>query len=245
MNKIIYKISLVVLVFGLYSCGQAPSAEEQCPANAPSCSEADINAPVPNTDPGSVDDREPASDPSPAVPDSSFRMPAYSSSWGLKQSVYESAVDYFNAHNGAIPNQRYAVVVDFSQHSSKKRFYLFDLSSGAVSRYHTAHGSNSDPDNDGYATLFSNVPDSRKSSLGAYLTLATYSGAHGYSLRLKGLESTNSNAEARAIVVHPADYVSEADDHAGRSWGCPALDPSVSKSIIDKIKGGALLYIGH
>ena len=62
-------------------------------------------------------------------------------------------------------------------------------------------------------------------------------------MRLDGLSSTNSNARKRAIVVHPATYVSDSASRAGRSWGCPALDPKVSKSVIDRIKGGSLMLI--
>lgn len=47
------------------------------------------------------------------------------------------------------------------------------------------------------------------SSLGIYRCAETYEGKHGYSMRLDGLEPTNSLARERAIVIHSADYVSE------------------------------------
>ena len=152
------------------------------------------------------------------------------------------AVTYFDANQSAFPNQNFLVVIDFSQNSSKKRFYLIDMKSGAVEAHLTAHGKGSDPDADGNATQFSNVDGSEQSSLGIYRTAEVYIGEHGKTLRLDGLSPTNSKARDRAIVLHPADYVSESDGHAGRSWGCPAVDPKISSALIDKIKNGAMLF---
>ena len=232
------KLALVALTLLTFAaCGPVPnSAEQTCSDKSETCSEADINAPVP----GSKEDDTPGSPRSPA---SVYSFPAFSSSWGLPKAMYDKMISYYNASDDALNNPRYVVIVDFNQPSSQKRFYLFDLQNGTVERHATAHGKNSDPNNTGYATKFSNTNGSLQSSLGFYLTLATYTGSNGYSLRLRGLSSTNSNAEKRAIVVHPADYVSDATPRAGRSWGCPALDPQYAKSVIDKIKGGALMLI--
>jgi L,D-transpeptidase catalytic domain len=59
------------------------------------------------------------------------------------------------------------VVVDFAKHSSQPRLYRVDLRSGdgLDSPIVVAHGIGSDPDNDGYATIFSNVYNSLSSSL--------------------------------------------------------------------------------
>lgn len=159
----------------------------------------------------------------------------------VPSALLTKALNFYKVNQGIIKNKRYIGVIDFKQHNSKKRFYLIDMESGDVDQYLTAHGKNSDPDFDGYATTFSNTPDSLMSSLGFYLTAETYYGAHDYSLRLDGLSSTNSNARARAIVIHGADYVREVP-LIGRSFGCPALDLRYSTQVIDMIKGGALLY---
>lgn len=151
------------------------------------------------------------------------------------------ALNYYDANQAQIANRRYVVVIDFSQHNSKKRFYLIDMDSGDVVGYLTAHGKNSDPDFDGLATKFSNTPDSLMTSLGFYLTAETYYGEHGYSLRLDGLSTTNSNARKRAIVIHGASYVTDAP-LIGRSYGCPALDMDYYAEVISMIKGGALIY---
>ncbi|MGZ3787056.1 MAG: murein L,D-transpeptidase catalytic domain family protein [Bacteriovorax sp.] len=155
--------------------------------------------------------------------------------------LLKKALHYFVSHKVKIKNKSTIGVIDFSQHSSKERFYLIDMVSGRVDKYQVAHGKNSDPNYDGYATKFSNTPNSEMSSQGFYLTAETYEGSHGYSLKLDGLSSTNSNARSRDIVIHPAPYV-QPGRKSGRSWGCPALDPRYSEEVIDRIKGGALIY---
>ena len=86
------------------------------------------------------------------------------------------------------------------------------------------------------------------SSPGFFRTAETYQGKHGYSLKLDGLEEgINNHARDRLIVIHGADYVSEAfiDEHGriGRSWGCPALPPHLTEEVINLIKEGSCLYI--
>jgi len=178
--------------------------------------------------------------PAPELVASAF--PAWSSSWGLKQSIYNKGVAYYAKNKAAIKNQGYFMMVDFNLHSSKRRLFLFDMSSKTVAMHNVSAGKNSDPDGDGFATIFSNVSGSNASSLGFYKTAETYNGSHGLSLKLDGLESTNSKARARAVAMHPADYVKDGAS-AGRSWGCPAIDPRVSAAIIGKVKGGAILLI--
>lgn len=159
----------------------------------------------------------------------------------VPKTLLTKALEYYDANQAKIINKRYMVVIDFSKHNSKKRFYLLDMDAGDVIGYLTAHGKNSDPDFDGYATKFSNTPNSLMSSVGFYLTAETYYGEHGYSLRLDGLSSTNSNARSRAIVIHGADYVTDSPK-IGRSYGCPALDMDYYQEVISMIKGGALIY---
>jgi L,D-transpeptidase catalytic domain len=136
-------------------------------------------------------------------------------------------------------------LIDYSRPSSRPRLWVLDLVSGSV-RFHTlvAHGRGSGL---ARAVAFSNVPESKQSSLGLFRTDATYEGQHGYSLRLIGLETgVNDLAYARNIVIHGADYATAkfASRHGrlGRSWGCPALDPSVHRSVIDTIRGGTALF---
>lgn len=160
----------------------------------------------------------------------------------IPAKLRESALAYFDVNKKNFANQKYIAIIDFSAHSSKARFFLVDMTTGKVQAFHTSHGKGSDTNNDGYAERFSNKSGSEMSSVGFYRVAETYSGKHGYSVRLDGLSSTNSNARARAVVIHPADYVSESKSKAGRSWGCPALDPKYSAKIIGLLKNGAMLY---
>jgi len=143
--------------------------------------------------------------------------------------------------NAKLRSLRYLSVIDFTQHNKKKRFYLIDMATGQVEQLLVAHGQGSDPYKTGYATAFSNIDSQHTSSLGFYMTDNTYNGDNGYSLRLDGLSETNSNARTRAIVIHGAKYVRAG----GRSWGCPAVEPSKLHKLVAKIKGGSLIYAYH
>ena len=83
------------------------------------------------------------------------------------------------------------------------------------------------------------------SSLGAYMTAEYYSGKHGTSMRLDGLQPTNSNARSRAVVMHEADYVRPGLDPIGRSLGCPAVEPRYRQYLLTALKAGALLYASY
>ncbi len=162
----------------------------------------------------------------------------------IPPDLRQKALDYFNANSARFANKRYIGIVDFAAHSSRDRFWILDMESGAVRAMHVAHGVGSDPDGDGYATRFSNVPNSRASSLGHYMTGALYTGKHGRSMRLHGLSSTNSNALSRAVVVHDSNYVREGNYRAGRSYGCLAVANSEIGPVLSALRGGALIYAG-
>jgi hypothetical protein len=106
---------------------------------------------------------------------------------------------------------------------------------------YVAHGRNSGGE---YARKFSNKIKSLQSSLGFYVTKKSYTGEHGLSLRLDGVEpGINDKAYRRAIVMHGASYIGEG--LMGRSFGCPAVPKKESKTIINTIKNGTCLFIYH
>nr|WP_083332427.1 murein L,D-transpeptidase catalytic domain family protein [Hyphomonas sp. Mor2] len=142
-----------------------------------------------------------------------------------------------------IGNDRYISVVDYRAPSNVPRYFLIDTSDMSAEAFLVSHGRGSDPDYDGMADRFSNIEGSKMSSLGAFVTGATYYGMHGLSLKLKGLSPQNDLAEKRLIVIHGADYVHQDRAVLGRSWGCPALEREVAERIIPLIKGGSFLYI--
>lgn len=163
----------------------------------------------------------------------------------VPRNLLDHAILFFEKNKVLIPRQDVLTVIDFSKHSSQRRFFVINLRTGQVEALHTAHGVNSDKDHDGVATEFSNIEGSLQTSLGFLLTAETYSGQHGYSLRLDGVSETTSNARTRAIVIHAADYVQPGLEKMGRSWGCPALSPSVNRRVIDQIRNGSLILSSH
>ncbi len=143
-------------------------------------------------------------------------------------------------------NNPYLTVVDFSLPSTQKRLWVIDMQQLKVVQHtYVAHGRNS-----GWITptAFSNIPESQQSSLGFYLTGATYFGKHGLAMKLKGMEpGFNDNAAERAIVMHGAAYVSaehiQRHQRLGRSQGCPALSQNDAQVIIPTIQNGSCLFI--
>ena len=167
---------------------------------------------------------------------------------GLSKQTFDYAIKGFNLllQQGKLENGNIISIIDFSMPSSKKRLFVIDLEKvKVIFNTYVAHGVNS---GNAMAREFSNTPESLKSSLGFYETLQTYSGGHGYSLKLEGLEKgINDNANSRDIVIHAAAYVDEAFIRArgfiGRSWGCPALPEKLNKPIINTIKDGTCLFL--
>ncbi|NIQ15818.1 MAG: hypothetical protein GTO02_15905, partial [Candidatus Dadabacteria bacterium] len=168
----------------------------------------------------------------------------------LDQNIFNySLIGYSNLiKNGLVKNQSLVTIIDYTKPSTEKRLYVIDLYSKRL-LFNTlvAHGKNT---GENHAAYFSNEVGSFKSSLGFFVTLDTYFGQNGYSLKLKGLEDDfNDKAEERYIVMHGADYVSydfiQEHGRIGRSWGCPAVPRHYTKSIIDRIKQGSPVFIYH
>jgi hypothetical protein len=163
----------------------------------------------------------------------------------IAEEPFKKALAFYSMNRHKTSNTRYLGVIDFQKNSSQKRFCLIDMRSGDVDCMKTSHGIGSDGGR-GRAVRFSNRDKSHMSSLGFYKTLGEYYGKHGLALNLDGLSETNKNAFSRRIVIHAADYVSDSHNGiSGRSHGCPALDPRKTQSVIQKIKGGALIYAWH
>lgn len=162
----------------------------------------------------------------------------------LKFEAFEMAINGYQ--NMSLKNKDVISVIDFTLPSTEKRMVVIDLKAKKV-LFHTivSHGRNS---GEKYATAFSNRHGSYQSSLGFYRTANTYQGGNGYSLVLDGQEKgINDQAKPRAVVIHGADYCSQAVINAtgrlGRSYGCPALPRELTKPIINTIKDGTMLFI--
>ena len=136
-------------------------------------------------------------------------------------------------------------VADFNQPSRAARFHLVDMAGGKVDSLLVAHGRGSDPDHSGWLRHFSNALGSAATSEGRYVTGDYYTGQHGRSMRLHGLDASNDNAYARAIVVHAAWYVSPqmVREHGvlGRSEGCFAVGQADLAQVLERLGPGRLI----
>ena len=147
---------------------------------------------------------------------------------------------------GKLENENYLTIVDFTQHSSKKRLYVIDTERfEIVYKSLCSHGKNTGGEK---AEHFSNKVGSLQSSLGFFIANETYSGKFDLAMRLDGLEYCNYNARDRGIVVHGAKYATSEfmvknNNVLGRSFGCPALPINEAEEIISTIQDGSCFYI--
>lgn len=165
----------------------------------------------------------------------------------LDVQVFELALGaaHCAVRSGAARLPATLTIIDYSKPSTERRLWTFDVPSRTL-LYHelVAHGQGSGAN---FPTLFSDEPNTHRSSLGLFVTEETYIGQNGYSLRLNGLDhGFNDRARERAIVMHGARYVSAETARAlgrlGRSWGCPAVREGVARQLIDRVKDGGLLF---
>jgi hypothetical protein len=142
--------------------------------------------------------------------------------------------------------------VDYGLPSTTPRGYVFNMQSLKVvdGPFTVAHGRGSSTTKYGLPTRFSNAIGSAATSLGLYLAKATYAfhghaGGHAYralGLRLDGVsEGFNDNALARGVVAHGAPYVTPTK--AGRSEGCPAMEPSRAQRLLPELADGGMVFL--
>lgn len=128
----------------------------------PGMSELCMDIPVPNERPVVLPDDVPVPEarPTQAVPVATGSgVCRHYSKWvaaGVPKAPLQQMLKYYERNQNKFRNQRYLSFADYSQSSSKKRFYLFDMNTGAVTREHVSHGSgyrarnnNGDPNHDG------------------------------------------------------------------------------------------------
>ncbi len=166
---------------------------------------------------------------------------------GEAPALLSQAMAALDHHAARIANRDVIGIVNFAAHSRLPRFQLVDVAGGRViDTMLVAHGRGSDPANVGWPERFSNRPGSEASSRGAYLTNDVYSGKHGRSRRLIGLDAENNAALARNIVIHAADYVSPAmaqnQGRIGRSQGCFAVSQADLLPLLTRLGPGRMLF---
>jgi hypothetical protein len=171
-----------------------------------------------------------------------------------RPEALETAFKSYFAFKTAHPNEvkkPYLYFVDFGLPATAKRGYVFDMEKLQIvdGPFTVAAGKGSQKDG-GVPTKFSNAARSAASSLGLYVTKALYSfsghsGGRAYKsvgLRLDGKSTGfNDNALARGVVAHGAPYVTP--NKAGRSQGCPAMEPSRAARLLPKLADGAVTFL--
>ncbi|MBO6515150.1 MAG: murein L,D-transpeptidase catalytic domain family protein [Bacteroidia bacterium] len=144
-------------------------------------------------------------------------------------------------------NTSVAFLSDMSMRSGRKRFFIVDLErdsligKGLVTHGHCQNYAARKPS-------FSNEVGSNCTSLGKYKVGYKYEGRFGTAYKLHGLETTNSNAFERFVVLHAHDCVPQSEAMFGicRSEGCPTVSPdflSELETIIDRSEKPVLLWI--
>lgn len=148
-------------------------------------------------------------------------------------------------NHGVGKNASRIAIIDYTIPSKQKRLWVVDLKARKLLfEEFVAHGQGSGDD---VPKQFSDRNGSHQTSLGLFLTDATYQGGNGYSLKLQGLsKGFNESAMRRLIVMHGARYVNPlaalSMGRLGRSWGCPAVRTEVAKPMIDTLKQGQFIY---
>jgi hypothetical protein len=164
--------------------------------------------------------------------------------------AFEAYYNFKAAHPEKV-RKPYLYFVDYGLDSHTPRGYVFDMQALRVvdGPFTVAHGRGSGS-KDGVPTRFSNREGSATSSLGLFVAGETYAftghtAGRAYAsvgLRLDGVSGGfNDQARRRRVVVHGAPYVTPSK--AGRSEGCPAMEPTRARKLIPKIGHGGMVFL--
>jgi hypothetical protein len=170
------------------------------------------------------------------------------------QALDDAFRSYFTfkaAHPEQVKNS-YLYFVDYGLPSTTTRGYVFDMQSLKIvdGPFTVAHGRGSSTSQYGVPTRFSNDSRSEATSLGLYVTENVYpfhghEGGTGYTsigLKLQGVSTGfNDNAGARGVVAHGAPYVTPT--RAGRSEGCPAMEPERAQRLLPMLANGGMAFL--
>jgi hypothetical protein len=165
---------------------------------------------------------------------------------GIDPILFQKAKAALDSHRYQVRARDVMGIVDFSKASGEARFHVVDLMNGTVESHLVAHGRGSDPAHSGFVERFSNEFGSYATSNGTYTTGDYYHGKYGLSMKVHGLDWSNSNAEARAIVIHNAWYAEPEmiaqHGKLGRSEGCFAFSRKSQWDVMRRLAGGRMIY---
>lgn len=145
-----------------------------------------------------------------------------------------------------ITNKNLVILIDYRKPIFSKRLWLYDIKKKKILLHcHVSHALNSGLI---YARKFSNIPETRLSSKGSFVTQESYTGKYGYSMRISGLEESNNNVRKRTIVFHPLVKLKIRNIVLPRwislySFGCFALNSNILTELINQTQNGTLLYV--
>ena len=171
-----------------------------------------------------------------------------------RPEALESAFRSYFAYKAAHPEdvrKPLLYFVDYGLPNTAKRGYVFDMQQmRVVDGPFTVAAGRGSAAKDGVPTKFSNASGSNATSLGLYIAKSIYdftgkSAGKRYSslgLRLQGVSTGfNDRALARGVVAHGAPYVTSSK--AGRSEGCPAMEPDRAERLLPKLADGGMVFL--
>lgn len=142
----------------------------------------------------------------------------------------------------------YCFLIDMRLPSGKNRFFIYNLLKDSLEAAGlVTHGKGSQSETG--ELIFSNIPNSKCTSLGKYKIGKSYNGDFGLSYKLIGLDKTNSKAFGRSVVLHSYCGVPNAEVYPAPitlSEGCPAVSTTFYtqvKTYIDESQAPILLWI--
>ena len=170
------------------------------------------------------------------------------------EALASAARSYF-AFRQARPDdvkKPYLYFVDFGLPGSTPRGYVFDMDNLTLvdGPFTVAHGRGSASSGNVVPSRFSNTSGSAATSLGLYVAeeLYDFSGSAAgrkytsIGMRMTGVSgSYNDQARSRGVVAHGAPYVTA--NGAGRSEGCPAVEPARAEKLLPMLSNGALVFL--
>lgn len=135
-------------------------------------------------------------------------------------------------------NPAVCFLIDMTPASGQNRFFVYDLQKDTVQAAAlVTHGNCFQYWLEG--RKYSNVVGSGCTSLGRYRIGNSYTGKFGYSYKLYGLDSTNSNAYVRTVVLHSHACVpdQETTEEICQSNGCTTVSPNFLEQLKPLING--------
>lgn len=190
---------------------------------------------------------------------------------GVPEDALKQAMLFSKLNSDKITKSRYISIADYSQSSTKKRFYILDMETGTLRVEKVSHGSGhrsgfkyGDPEHDGMINRChhgENIKDrTNMTRAGFFRTANLYrsvkhdrlrNGVQEWpylndqkanGMRMHGLSpGVNDEAYSSGVVMHGAWY-NDLASIMGRSYGCPAFTSKVASEVLNTIKDGTLYY---